>query len=283
MSQSSSATVRPISVIIISLGVILLIINTIGLFLSMENNDLLTDTRSKFASDKTVQFEEFKAKYPRSEDETVSDYVSRLNQLINDAISHIWWKPGVSNKYSARIPIWENYILYLGSLTGMPQLTHYEYLNWEKAIERGIGLCSQHAIVMVDILEEEGIPSRIVHLKGHVVAEVTIDKDTTWVVDPDFGTILPHNMTTIENNPQIVIPYYSKFFEECTQPEGCGSDQISVDIFSKPNKMESNGIQGYSQTWFWIENISYMIKWLLPVLLLLFGYILLKQSRSPSK
>jgi len=48
-------------------------------------------------------------------------------------------------------------------------------------------------------------------LDGHAVAEAQVgwEKDTWWILDPDFGVVLENNMNFVEDHPEIVIEKYT--------------------------------------------------------------------------
>lgn len=113
-------------------------------------------------------------------DESNEEYIVKLNNAINKGIAHYWADEGIL-KYNIRIPIYENYLLFLASYTSPRLFRKYEYCNYRKAVERGIGLCSQHAIIISKILEENGINSKIIGLSGHVVTMAQIHKENnSW-------------------------------------------------------------------------------------------------------
>ena len=62
------------------------------------------------------------------------------------------------------------------------------------------------------LLKEKNINSKIVGLDGHVVATAQVDKmqNQWWVLDSDYGVIIPHNLREIEHNPKLISTYYSQ-------------------------------------------------------------------------
>jgi len=61
-------------------------------------------------------------------------------------------------------------------------------------------------------LLEKNIPSFIIGLSGHVVlrAQTDANRDQWWVLDPDYGVIIPYDIDIIENNPKIIRRFYAQ-------------------------------------------------------------------------
>ena len=78
-------------------------------------------------------------------------------------IAHYWRDEGI-NKYYLRIPFWENYLLYIASYIDPEEYLKYEFYDYRRAIERGVGLCSQQAIIVstwFDSNPQKDIPEHI--------------------------------------------------------------------------------------------------------------------------
>ena len=191
--------------ILFFLGVGLFITNIAGLFISLRNELIYQEKAGINLTEKEL--------YQRI-NKKVSDkkeYISNLNKAVKKGIAHYWRDEGI-DKYNLRIPFYENYLLFIASYLDPEEYLKYEFYDYRKAIERGIGLCSQHAIIVSEILLEKNIPSFIIGLSGHVVlrAQADADRDQWWVLDPDYGVVIPYDIDIIENNPKIIRSFYTQ-------------------------------------------------------------------------
>ena len=140
----------------------------------------------------------------------------------------------------------------------------YELMDYKRAIERGVGLCSQQSIIVAEIFADAGINSYIVGLSGHVVATVLIDNqnDEWWIVDPKYGVIIPHSMDLIEKEPEIIAPYY--------RDRGYTENDIIelVDIYGKDGNLRiyGNGARNYALVNYRREKAAYILIWVIPML-----------------
>ena len=192
------------------LGFFLFIINIIGLFISLRNESIYQEKNTFFTNDIILTEKEF---YDRINKAVIDkkEYITNLNEAVNQGIAKYWRNAGI-NKYNLRIPFYENYLLFIASYLNPEEYLKYEFVDYRKAIERGIGLCSQQAIIVSEILLEKSIPSFIVGLSGHVVLRAQVDKshDEWWVLDPDYGVVIPYDIDIIENNTKKLGPFTPK-------------------------------------------------------------------------
>jgi hypothetical protein len=128
-----------------------------------------------------------------------------------------------------------------------------------------VGLCSQEAFVLTGILRERGIKADIVGLDGHVVVTAPVDsaQNTWWIFDPDYGVVIPNNISQIEANPQLIRPYYAAV--------GYTTQKIDtlVSYYGGSGNKVTDGIIGYSRFRYYYEYLSYMMIWVIPAILLL--------------
>ena len=126
-------------------------------------------------------------------------------------------------------------------------------------------MCSQHAIIESEILNERGISSRMIGLSGHVVLQTHVDEKQNewWVLDPDYGVVIPYSLEAIETNPNLIAPFYSK--------AGYSERTITtlVDIYDQEGNMlfHEKGVKGYASKTSAIESASYIAIWGTPLLL----------------
>jgi len=247
--------------ILFILALLLIINNLIGVFVNLRNEDIFNENFSNKFGIKLTE-EQFYDELEKIFESDQSDSFKAVNTslLVNKSLAHYWRDEGI-NKYNLRIPVYENYILWALSYINKKEYQKHEFFNWKKAIERGVGLCSQHAIIVSEILNKNGINSKIIGLSGHVIATSDI-KNNKWIIlDPDYGVNVPFNIKDIEENPDIIAPYYSE--------EGYDTSRVNVlkRIFGKEGNriVENAGVYcGKSGR---VEKMSYWIIWIIPLIL----------------
>jgi len=261
------------------LGFCLFIINIIGLFISLRNESIYQEKNTYFANDIILTEKEF---YHRINKVVIDkkEYITNLNEAVNQGVAHYWRNAGI-NKYNLRIPFYENYLLFIASYLNPEEYLKYEFVDYRRAIERGIGLCSQQAIIVSEILLEKNIPSFIVGLSGHVVLRAQVDKglDEWWVLDPDYGVVIPYDIDIIENNTKIIRPFYAQ----------AGYKQKKIikleNIYEKEGNavMSEQGAKGYQIKRWSNEPIFYFLKWIIPCILMtmpIFLFLIRKRNRN---
>lgn len=246
------------------LGFFLFIINIIGLFISLRNESIYQEKNTFFTNDIILTEKEF---YDRINKAVIDkkEYITNLNEAVNQGIAKYWHNAGI-NKYNLRIPFYENYLLFIASYLNPEEYLKYEFVDYRKAIERGIGLCSQQAIIVSEILREQSIPSFIVGLSGHVVLRAQVDKshDEWWVLDPDYGVVIPYDIDIIENNTKLIRPFYAQ----------AGYKQKKINklenIYEKEGNavMSEQGAKGYQIKRCSNEPRFYFLKWIIPCILM---------------
>ena len=189
--------IKKISLFFFIVGITLLNLNIFGLLISLRNTDIYTETEVLFKDDITLSRKEVKNGIIRKANESDKEYVYRINKIINKGTAHYWKNEGIK-KYNLRVPIWENYLLHFNYFN-----KKYEYSNYKKAIERGVGLCSQQAIIVTGILNDNGINAQIIGLSGHVVLRTEVENNIWYIVDPDYGIIIPYDIFEIEKKYKV--------------------------------------------------------------------------------
>lgn len=259
------------------IGVLLLTLNVCGCFLSLRAP--LADPRNDAAVHHTLSWREFQDGTARRADETDLQYVRRINGLVHRGILHYWSDEDVG-EYHLTVPVWENYLLYLGSVIKPDVFRKYEFTDWRKAAERGVGLCSQQAIVMAGILLRSGTSNEIVSLDGHVVVRARVDEKTWYVCDPDYGVVIPHDIRTIEADPSLVRSFYAGV----AVPGGGDPESVPSEmarLYGPEGNMIASDVRQYYPKRFYIEKAAYAAKWAVPVLLCgPFLILLLRRKRS---
>ena len=248
--------------VLFAAGAVLLIINIYGLFRSLRNPAIYTEENhiKNRIGDVTIKYPEIKKMLVRKEGESDIDFAVRVNKVVNDGFAHYWKKEGIT-KYYLRVPVWENYLLYLASYIDPKKYERYEFSNYKKGLERGVGLCSSHSIVVKGVLQENGIKAELLDVGGrHVVVRAEFG-DKAYLLDPDFGYYVPYDTAAVTANPELVRPSYadmaSLYYKEAVDPY---TTDLMVDIFGKHKHVYD------VKNWF--EGFSYWAIWIIPFLLI---------------
>jgi hypothetical protein len=243
------------------LGLALLGLNIFGLFKSLRNPELDFE-KTPYKNDLTVSFAEARENWFMREDETEREFAIRVNKLVNHTMAHYWKDEGII-KYHIRVPVWENYILNLARFFNPDYYRKYEFRNYKKAIERGVGICSQPSIALKDLLNENGIDAEIYDLAGHVVVPVKFKDGTGCVLDPDYGRYVPYDIEAIEANPELVREPYND--QNDIYASYITKHKVTDDIV---NMYEKSGNHIYYMPRSF-EDFSYIAIWIIPFLLML--------------
>jgi len=236
-------------------GLLMFAINIIGLF----DYTTIDGDEIENISDhpRTVSEQAFWADAYRREGESVKDYSDRLTALIEGRMI------AIDPKFS-RPTFFENWILWArGQRRG-----YHEWLDTKRAVRLGGGYCSQHAIVFDNLLDEQGIESRILGLSGHVINEVLIDNK--WkVFDPNYNVVFDESLSELERNPQHVYQAY------LDAGYGEGTARNWQEVYGTPeNNFHFRNSQSYSSTIYLIfEKLALKLIWFIPAFLLVTGLL----------
>ncbi|MEP7259165.1 MAG: hypothetical protein ABI687_12260 [Flavitalea sp.] len=246
-----------------AIGILLLSLNIIGLFKTLRNPAIYNEenTLKNRIGDVTIPYPEIKDSLIRQKNESDEAFAIRINRVVNKGFAHYWKEAGIK-KYYLQIPAWENYLLFAASYVDPEDYMRYEFTSYKKGLERGVGVCSGHSIVVKGVLNDNGIPASLWDIAGHVVVNARVEKDKSIVLDPDFGIVVPYDTTAINANPEIVRPYYANmaalYYPEAIEPYT--TDHV-VEIYGK----EGNHTYTVDN---WFEGFSYIAIWIIPFLLM---------------
>ena len=258
---------RILKTILFGVGLLLLLINGFGLLKSMRHNDLYTEENTGRLNDVTIKLKDAKKQLVRQDSESDKDFALRVNDVVSKSMSHYFKNEG-KKKYNLRVPLRENYILFF--VNSFKKDNRYEFKNYKKGLERGVGLCSSHSIVVKGVLLDDGIEAHLWDIAGHVVVRARVSEDEWYILDPDYGLYVPHDIAEIEADPEITRPSYENM-AELYKPEY--DDPYTTDIVVGLFEKDGNHIYTYDARF---ENFSYIAIWVLPLLLmfpLLFGFV----------
>ena len=272
---------RKLSILLSAIGLFLLILNLTGVFKSLRHKDIYQLRQgNKFGIELSEKQFHKELKQIMLSKESDSLTAVKVSHLVNRSMAH-YYNPKENDlqnikKYNLRIPIYENYILFLRAWnksrkddTGLMGRRH-EFLNWRKAIERGLGLCSQHAIIVSEILNEAGIQSKMIGLSGHVVPTAKISDDKWIILDPDYGVNIPFSIQEVEENTELIEPFYLV--------EGYNNKTINElkRIFSKEGNRIVENAKVYTGKTGKIERRSYWVIWVIPIILIVLSFVIPK-------
>lgn len=214
----------------------------------------------------------------RDRGEPAEAYFERLTLSAFYRVRHYWKQDGNA------VPLTENFVLwsrqYIGDETG--RFDEYQFADAERAIDRGYGLCGQYATLIANLLHREGFSYRVLRLGGHIVTAARAD-GREFILDGDYGVVIPHSLTQIEHNPEIVYRYYTARDLPGTTfalPLGTSAtltqDEIArrlVNIYAAPNGVLLDR-DSYERD-LGVEQSAYTLKWSIPLGGLLIGQLLL--------
>lgn len=119
---------------------------------------------------------------------------------------------------------------------------------------------------MDNLLDEEGIESRIIGLGGHVLNEVQVDGH--WrVMDSNNNVVFNHSLAELETNPTLVYETYLA----AGLAEGTARNWEQVFGSPENNWHFRNSLTYKSFPCFLFEKLSLKLIWLIPILLLMTG------------
>jgi len=250
--------------VLLLFGLILLAINIYGLFKTMRNPAVYSEEQNlrNRLNDISIQYPEILDMLKRKDLESNVDFAVRLNKVVNDGFIHYWKAEGI-RKYHLRVPVWENYLLYLASYISPQKYCRYEFSRYKKNLERGVGLCSTHSTIVKGVLLDNGIKAELLDVGGrHVVVRAELDDTVTYILDPDFGVVVPYDTAAISANPELVRAPYSNlaalYYPDAKDPY---TTDLLVEIFGKKKYVYT--------VYNWFEYFSYWAIWIIPILLML--------------
>ncbi len=271
-----------ISIVAFVIGSILLLINIYGLFIPLGNDDIYSNEHVLHKND--IEKDAQPLLKEVLEQEKIVDrkvYFKKVVHAVNKNMAHYWWGEG-RTKYNLTIPIYENYIIWFKQYTNPDIYKFYEFCNYNRALERKVGLCSQHALIVDGILKDKNIPSKIVRLTGHLVVMAEVSDDENWILDSDYDVIVPFSLAEIEKDSTIIIPFYennidysSYAISQVENNKGQDTDvniltlNQMINIYGKKGNSMADGVEEYWGDKCFYESMSYYLIWLIPLILIL--------------
>jgi hypothetical protein len=196
------------------------------------------------------------------------DFAEATTPAVARAVGRYWLDEDIDGA-ELRISPRENYLLFLAGFVDPTRFRKYEFTDYRRAVRRGIGLCSQRAIVAAGILLEGGIPASIVGLQGHVVVQAQVDQthDEWWVIDADRGVVVPMSLPEIEKNPEAIVPYY----RAAGYPDEDNAALVKIYGPEGNVVLPPDGARSYAPRNYFIEKMTYVLIWLIPAMMMAGG------------
>ncbi|CAK8723903.1 hypothetical protein KKHLCK_13400 [Candidatus Electrothrix laxa] len=240
------------------LGALLILSNILGLyyFRTVEPDDSFVanpTTRKLSAS-------EFWEKVDINQPVDAQQYAEHLTKAISERVLFV----SSDHAYLLHPTFFENWLIWLYSFNS----GYYQWINPEKAIRLGGGMCSQCAIIFNKIMNSKGYTSVILRLNGHVLNEVVVD-GKLFVYDSDFNINFNKQLHELEGDPEFLYTTYLQ--------HGATDEQAAAfaRVFSTPgDNMRIRFADKYAAAGTMqdlVEPASFYLIWFIPVLLMLLG------------
>jgi hypothetical protein len=156
----------------------------------------------------------------------------------------------------------------MGKFSGIPEFERYHYANYERSLKRGIGLCGDASMTLSQLLGKENIDNKILTFPGHVVVYASFNDGSEYILDPDFGVVVPFlRSELLSNNIEIAELYRDAGYTQ-------GDVQFFTKMYTKSFK-EWDGVQHFITKKYYFEKVSYWLKWPLPIVILLVSLMFL--------
>jgi hypothetical protein len=270
--------------IAVALGAFLLLLTIYGEFQPLRNP--LVDIQNPEITPPRVVLEQA----TKRETETTKEFVQRLIfGPLPHALSREWpagkREPDLI-KFNGTLPWRENWLLRLGYYFEfvLPHfgyasfLKRYQFMDYKKTLERGIGHCGDLVSIFTGILKDNGMAAGYVSWDGHVSAVYFDDADSKWkVVDPYFAVVTDSSVGEIEENPDL--------FWSNSPTEWPKSTQRSTNpIFEDGENVVTKGtIRNLFPTKAIVEDVTEVMKYIIPLLMILVGLILIARYLAPKR
>lgn len=193
-----------------------------------------------------------------------ASYLERATLAIHAGLHHDW-ADADADRFAMRVPVYENWILFALSWIQPARFRRYEFVDYRRALARGVGECSEHAIVTCDALRAHGVPAKIVALSGHVVAMAQSDpvNDRWWILDADLGVVIPHTPAEVARAPALADSAYraAGYSPEISRGHAAMYAAGKLEIYPSG--------AAYARWTHWLlERGSYVLIWLTPMVLI---------------
>lgn len=206
-----------------------------------------------------------------------TELVTEATRVFHEGIAHI--APvdvhllGLKH-YRMRVPVSENWVLFLLSYVKPDTYRDYEFCNYRRALERGTGRCGQQSMALVSFLSELELDTGFIALEGHAVATVRVNESEWYILDSDYGGVIPFGIEVAERDPESVLPYYWS---------PAAAEAHIYRRYAPANFVRYGGPEARYARACPIESMAYWLKWIIPGLLLMPGVLWLSKRRQSAR
>jgi hypothetical protein len=200
-----------------------------------------------------------------------AEYFRRLTMSLHYRITH--------SPEKHVVPPHENWLLYAAHYV-VPSYRDYEYADYRRALERGAGLCTQYSAAIFDLLKRQGLRRKVVQFQRHTVVAAKTQTGREYVLDADFGVVLPMSMAAIRRNPALVRRYYGAL-----EPKQTPLPQYTRQRLAREGQLAYSSplvavlTKASTPQRAVVERIAYAAKWSLPLGICLGAVALLAVGR----
>jgi hypothetical protein len=213
-------------------------------------------------------------------------FVREMMIAVNRRMTNIHRKY-LQTDSALRVPLTQNWLLWLAGFH--PRFRDYDFADPYHSLRRGLGMCDVQSKTLARLLKEDGLKTGIWGGNVHVVSWVETTQGH-YFVDPDYGVMVagtPDNVSL--QQPKVMNAYRNMLqqgvFEKAVDTikihyfEGSNNYNKDIEVLDKTSKMTRK---------FMVERYAFILKWLLPIALLLPLAILLlarsrRQARKPTR
>lgn len=244
-------------------GIGLLVLNVTGIVVPLRSSDI--DGYVDFAGGKTLPYQEAARRLAGIDASRMSkeDVVTEATRIIHQGMAHVSPEDVRENGldyYAMRVPATENWVLFLLSFLKPDTYRDYEFCSYERALERGTGRCGQQSLALVSFLSDKGIDTGFVSLGGHAIATAEVADAEWYLLDPDYGGVVPYDIEEAERDPRRVLEHYWSPAAENRRLDRLYGSENSV-TYGGPRARYARACP--------IESAAYVAKWAIPVAMLL--------------
>lgn len=253
------------------LGALLMAANIVGLFIPLRPEIPTEPVAGIRLVPTQLTYADAVGQLAWKEGDSAESYARRANHAVFASTIHGDVSTDLG-RWRLEIPVWENWSLNaLGAVN--PLFRKYRYWDHEKEFERGIGLCGNLSSILIGYLADNGITGRIVGLDGHVVVTAEVRPGTWYILDPDYGVVIPHSLEEVQGDPAMVEAAY----RNAVDAHALG---MVIDYYTTPhnNSIDQSGRDGFYSGWDGSaeiyrsrEQFMELLKWVVPSVMLAAG------------
>lgn len=200
----------------------------------------------------------------------------KLNDLVNNAMTHVQWTQVDPVRYRQLVPVWENFFLHIiGRLSSDKQFQRYHFTDYKRSLERGIGMCGDASMALSSLLTEYNIDNNIIAMSGHVIVETIDENGQSHLLDPDFGVDLGVSLDELRESLDKVSAAYENEGYVLT-----GETATIIDTYAMLTGREIyHGSKDFMTMRYHFERVSYVLKWIMPAVMIILGLFGLRRRK----